>query len=810
MPGAKSGPCYFPRVAVGEISGYFQSFLKGRLMKRILAPVLSFSLLLIVLTSAVAQRADPPYYQKKSNWHATLLASRDEFALFNVRELPRRGIVVGPWYAAGPFTAEKPFIASFGPEKEIISLAEAFDGGKVRWVQHSEWDDGRVVSLDPLRRSATYLYRAVTAVKETTVTGYLGSDDGIKLWLNGNLMFQHDIDRGCDRNQEIVPFSLARGENRFLMKVTNGGGPTAFYFSLLDVNVDALWDLVKRDFPSAEERQEMSWERDDGIWEGSWKPGQRSALAQRYEAATARMNRVMGVAEVTRQDVATDEARFDAIRSQYLAAHRKQEIMRQEEMKALTLTPKPPPQPRINGAKVFGVRPGAPFLYTIPASGKRPMEFSAVGLPAGLSIEASTGRITGTAGTSGKYDVVLHARNELGETERSFTIVVGEKIALTPPLGWNSWNCFADDVDDAKVRLAADAMVSSGLVEHGWTYINIDDCWMIKPGSNDPMLKGEQRDKDGMINSNKKFPDMKALSEYVHGKGLKLGIYSSPGPLTCAGYTASYQHEEQDARRFAEWGIDYLKYDWCSYGGIARDQSLPELKKPYAVMRAALDSVHRDIVYSLCQYGMGDVWEWGAEVGGNCWRTTGDIEDTWESMAGIGFGQAGHEKFAAPGHWNDPDMLVVGWVGWGPQLHPTRLTPHEQMTHITLWSLLCSPLLIGCDMARLDDFTLSLLTNDEVLDVHQDPLGKQAARIAQRDGLEIWAKDLSDGSEVVGLFNRGEKEAKVKVTWIELGVGGKQVVRDVWRQKDIGTFEREYGVGVARHGCAMLKISKAR
>jgi alpha-galactosidase len=779
-------------------------------MRCILAPAFSLSLLVVVSTGVVAKSADPPYYLKKSTWHTTLLASRDEFVLYNVRELQRRGIEPGPWYAAGPFTAEKPFITSFGPEKETVSLTGTFDGGKVRWVQHSEWDDGRVVSLGPVRRSATYLYRTMTAVNETTVTGYLGSDDGIKVWLNGKPVFQHDIDRGCDRNQEIVSFSLAKGENRFLMKVTNGGGPTAFYFSLLDVNLDALWDLVNRDFPSAEERQEMSWERDDGIWEGSWTPGWRSALAQRYEAAVARMNRAMGITEPIQLDAATGEALLYAIRFQYLTVHRKQEVLRQEEMKALTLTPKPSLLPRVNGAKVFGVRPGAPFLYTIPATGRRPMDFSASGLPEGLSIEVSTGRITGTEGTPGRYDVVLHARNELGETERSFTVVVGEEIALTPPLGWNSWNCFAGDVDDAKVRMAADAMVSSGLINHGWTYINIDDCWMIKPGSNDSMLIGEQRDKDGMINSNKKFPDMKALSEYVHGKGLKLGIYSSPGPLTCAGYAASYQYERQDAVRFAEWGIDYLKYDWCSYGGIARDQSLPELKKPYAVMRAALDSVHRDIVYSLCQYGMGDVWEWGAQVGGNCWRTTGDIEDTWESMAGIGFGQAGQERFAAPGHWNDPDMLVVGWVGWGPQLHPTRLTPHEQMTHITLWSLLCAPLLIGCDMARLDEFTLSLLTNDEVLDVHQDSLGRQAARIAKRDDLEIWAKDLSDGSKAVGLFNRGEKEANVTVTWQELGLGGKQVVRDVWRQTDTGTFETGYGVGVARHGCALLRISKER
>ncbi|MEK9138225.1 MAG: NPCBM/NEW2 domain-containing protein, partial [Bacteroidota bacterium] len=327
--------------------------------------------------------------------------------------------------------------------------------------------------------------------------------------------------------------------------------------------------------------------------------------------------------------------------------------------KPYILTPNPLEKPRINGARLFGVRPSNPFLYTIAATGKRPMTFAVKNLPKGLTLDESTGNITGTLEKRGDYTVKLVAKNKLGQAERELLIIAGDNICLTPPMGWNSWNCWATAVDDAKVRAAADAMVNSGLINHGWSYINIDDCWIIKPDAKEPEWQGEPRDKNGMINSNTKFPDMKALSDYVHAKGLKLGIYSGPGPLTCAGFTASYHFEEKDAQRFGEWGIDYLKYDWCSYGKIAKDRSLPELKKPYAVMRAALDKVPRDIVYSLCQYGMGNVWEWGAEVGGNCWRTTGDIVDTWSSMAGIGFNQAGHEKFAEPGRWNDPDMLVV-------------------------------------------------------------------------------------------------------------------------------------------------------
>jgi alpha-galactosidase len=487
------------------------------------------------------------------------------------------------------------------------------------------------------------------------------------------------------------------------------------------------------------------------------------------------------------------------------------------------LTPRPPDKPRINGAKLFGVRPGSPFLYTIAATGKRPMTFAARNMPPGLSIDQKTGCITGVLQHRGDYTVTLVAGNVLGIAERELLIIAGDDIALTPPMGWNSWNCWAEAVDDTKVRAAADAMVSSGLVNHGWTYINIDDCWMVKPDAEDPTQRAEPRDASGAVNTNAKFPNMHALSEYVHSKGMKLGIYSGPGPLTCAGYTGSFQHEQQDARRYGEWGIDYLKYDWCSYSRIAKDKSLPELKKPYAIMRAALDSVRRDIVYSLCQYGWGDVWEWGAEVGGNCWRTTGDITDSWASMAGIGFGQSGHEDFARPGKWNDPDMLVVGQVGWGPSLHPTRLTPDEQYTHISLWSLLAAPLLIGCDMNRMDDFTLSLLTNDEVIAVNQDPLGRQAKRIHNQNGDQVWVKELEDGSKAVGFFYvGGEKKRpadyfakpdprgrRISFRASMIGVNGKFSVRDLWRQKDLGRGEKILSATVPYHGVVLLRIKEA-
>ncbi len=496
---------------------------------------------------------------------------------------------------------------------------------------------------------------------------------------------------------------------------------------------------------------------------------------------------------------------------------------------AVILTPKPGPAPRINGPRVYGCRPGHPFLFTIPATGDRPMTFEAIGLPVGLQLDPQTGILTGAVANRGESVVRLRARNALGAAERELRIICGDRIALTPPMGWNSWNCFASAVTADRVTSAADAMVRSGLIQHGWTYINIDDYWTKHKNNPDPTLGGPGRDERGRIVPNPRFPDMKGLADYIHSLGLKVGIYSSPGPWTCGACIGSFDHEQLDAQSYGEWGIDYLKYDWCSYDpkmetqrgtaadfthmdrfwGGPRPKERLDLMRPYAQMREALNQVPRDIVYSLCQYGMGNVWEWGDEVGGNCWRTTGDITDTWQSMSQIGFGHADREANVGPGRWNDPDMLVVGRVGWGPQLHPTRLTPNEQYTHISLWCLLSAPLLIGCDMTQLDEFTLNLLTNDEVLDVNQDPLGRQAARVAQDGSHEIWMKEMEDGSRAVGLFNRGDFESNVTARWSDLGLTGRQTARDLWRQKDLGVFEGEFTAPVPRHGVVLLRLAPA-
>ena len=454
------------------------------------------------------------------------------------------------------------------------------------------------------------------------------------------------------------------------------------------------------------------------------------------------------------------------------------------------------PVPAIHGPRITGATPGRPFEFMIPATGEGPLTFGATNLPAGLTLDPKTGIISGALQGIGSAKVRLSVRGPRGSASRSLTIVGGSRaLALTPPMGWNSWNVWAGRVDAGKVRDAADQLISAGLAAHGFGYVNIDDTWEAG------------RDASGVIQTNDKFPDMKALADYVHGKGLKIGIYSSPGPKTCGGYTGSWQHEQQDADTYAGWGIDYLKYDWCSYGDVATGEGLEKQIKPYRLMGAALRSTNRDILFSLCQYGMADVWKWGPSIGGNAWRTTGDIQDNWSSVRGIFTSQNGHEKYVGPGYWNDPDMLMVGIVGFG-NTHPTHLKPNEQITHISMWSLLSSPLLIGCDLTRLDPFTKALLTNDDVLDVNQDPLGRPAGRIAENGDAQIWARPLADDTHAVGLVNLGSDRQDITVSWSQLGLSGSQPVRDLWQRKDMGAFKDGYTVPVPAHGTVLIKVGK--
>ena len=483
-----------------------------------------------------------------------------------------------------------------------------------------------------------------------------------------------------------------------------------------------------------------------------------------------------------------------------------------EEQLAI-LTPKPSAAPRINGPRVYGVRPGRPVLFRLPVSGERPLSLSAEGLPRGLSFDGAKGILSGLIEEPSDYAITFKASNSRGADERMFTVRVGDKIALTPPMGWNSWNCFAGRVTDKDIRGAADVLDKSELANHGWAYVNIDDFWQNSVNkTDDPTLNGPQRNPDGSIAPNARFPSMKELADYVHSKGLKIGLYSSPGPWTCGGCAGSWKHEWQDAATYAEWGYDYLKYDWCGYSSVdskvRRENDISRLSLPYRLMGEALAAQKRDIVYSLCQYGMGNVSTWGENAGGNCWRTTGDIIDTWGSVVTILAAQSELWHFARPGAWNDPDMLVVGPLGWG-NIHPSRLTRNEQYTHVSFWCVLCSPLLIGCDLTQIDDFTMSLLTNDEVLETNQDPLGAAAARVAVDSWTETWVKPMSDGSFVFALLNKSRRTRPVAAEFAHLGMEGEWRVRDLWRQKDVGLCTGRWGTEVPPHATTLIRAFPA-
>jgi alpha-galactosidase len=365
-------------------------------------------------------------------------------------------------------------------------------------------------------------------------------------------------------------------------------------------------------------------------------------------------------------------------------------------------------------------------------------------------------------------------------------------LASRPPMGWNSWNHFRNKVDDAVIRAQAEAMVSSGMRDAGYLYINIDDTW-----------EGE-RDAKGNIQANNKFPDMKALADFVHSKGLKLGIYSSPGAKTCARFEGSLGHELQDAQTYAAWGIDYLKYDLCGLREQMKAAPTPEaahkiMIDAYTKMRDALHSTGRPMVYSLCQYGEDAVWEWGADVGGNLWRTTGDISDKYAKMAEIGFSQAGLGRFAGPGHWNDPDMLEVGNGG---------MTVDEYRTHMSLWAILAAPLLAGNDLSMMTPETVALLTNHDVIAVDQDAAGKQGDRVSAEGPIEVWARNLADGSKAVGIFNRHQKELVARVDFGTMGFKGAVKTRDLWQGKELGKLNSPYVVKVPAHGVVFLKIAQ--
>ena len=369
------------------------------------------------------------------------------------------------------------------------------------------------------------------------------------------------------------------------------------------------------------------------------------------------------------------------------------------------------------------------------------------------------------------------------------------QMAPAPPMGWNSWNHFAEKVTDADIRAAADALVSTGMRDAGYVYVNVDDTWQGK------------RDEHGVLHSNERFPDMKALGDYLHSKGLKFGLYSSPGPRTCAGYAGSLGHETQDAQTYAAWGVDFLKYDLCSFqeelGKVRaahpqdRDAAKNLMIAAYQKMGDALRATGRPILYSLCQYGVGQPWKWGPGVGASMWRTTDDIDDSYGRMIAIGFGQAGLAQFAGPGHWNDPDMLEIGNGKMGEE---------EYRTHMSLWVLLAAPLLAGNDLSKMTVADERILMNADAIAIDQDSLGKQGDRLYQSGDLDVWTKPLSRGRVAVGLFNRSWSNREVSVDLAEIGFPNGAAARDVWKQKDLGHITGVFTDTVATHGVTLLIV----
>jgi alpha-galactosidase len=376
--------------------------------------------------------------------------------------------------------------------------------------------------------------------------------------------------------------------------------------------------------------------------------------------------------------------------------------------------------------------------------------------------------------------------------------VADNGLARTPPMGWNSWNKFQDVFDDATVRQMADAMVSSGMAKAGYNTIVVDEGWT------------SGRDAQGKITGNGKFPDIKGLVDYVHSKGLKIGIYSSPGPQSCSGkmgggYQGSYGHEEEDALTFAAWGFDYLKYDWCSASGVYSN-TREDNQGAYQKMGEALLKTGRPIVYSLCQYGSHDVWKWGAKTGGNLWRTTFDIADRWESMARIGFAQIDIADYNRPGHWNDPDMLEIGNGG---------MTGDEYRTHMSLWSLLAAPLMAGNDLRTMTEETKSILMNEEAIAIDQDRDYKPVRRLSQQGKSEVLIRPLSGTAFAIGLFNRGDEPAEIGFRWdalkFDTGLYGfrRLQARDLWKHQPVDVSGDTYTATVPRHGVVLLKVSVA-
>lgn len=489
------------------------------------------------------------------------------------------------------------------------------------------------------------------------------------------------------------------------------------------------------------------------------------------------------------------------------------------------LTPFPGPAPRINGPKIYGVRPNKKFIYRIPCQGERPIDFEVSGLPDGLVLDRATGILTGVSPAEmGEYVMEITAKNGYGAVSRSFKVVVGEKTALTPPTGWNSWGGHMLMITDEIMRKVADLYVEKGLADVGFQYISLDDCWMkMSPdayfdrpkgkvqqheGFDFRGLVGEVRDKEGNIIPNKNFPDMNALTDYIHSFGLKAGLYSSPGYATCQRFAGSQYHEALDAKKYAEWGFDLLKYDLC----MGRER-LNEFKANgmtqadfWEPMAKFLKIQDRDIFYNLCQYGQEEPWNWAPGLGIQSWRIGGDlnhhVENYFEQALRIA---TDLREFSKPGQWNDPDFMYIHKLTdhrkMGAPTIEIPLNTNERYQYVTLWSIVTAPFFFSCNINEIDEFTLRLLGNADVLNINQDELGHVGEVIRDSNNEVVIVKNLADGSKAVAVFNRdSEKDATIELTWKEVGGRSELSVYDVWRQKTIGVMKDGMKVKLSADG----------
>ncbi len=464
------------------------------------------------------------------------------------------------------------------------------------------------------------------------------------------------------------------------------------------------------------------------------------------------------------------------------------------------LTPPDAETPALHGARLFGAHPGTPLQHRVPASGRAPLRFEAPGLPPGLLLDSSTGIISGTVPAAGRHTVRITVSNALGSAARDWTLVAGDQLVLTPPMGWASWHAHGLHVSASLVRAAAQALLDQGLAAKGWNVVQVDDGW-----------QASQRGADGALAGHAGFPDMAGLARHLHQSGLQFGLYASPGATSCGQLPGTWGFEAQDAATWAAWGVDHIKYDLCSATEqLPARPTLQDHQQPYRLMGGLLRQQPRSLAFHLLQYGQHRVWAWGAEVGGHSWRMTGDIQDSWPDLLATGFAMAPYAGFVGPGRFNDPDTLMVGLLGPAGdsgEPRPTRLTPDEQYTQVSLWSLLAAPLMLGNHLAALDEFTLNLLGNSEVIAINQDALARSAVRVLDRNGWQVWVKELEGGAKAVGVFNMGASFGRFELEPALFGRGAEPYQpRDTWRQRDLPLRNGTTVLAVPAHGVALLTV----